>query len=94
MSILEKLQKEYNNMKNCEAGVELDRDETLSDGEETDKNLMSSPKVGQEKLGDVNACELLQQFMKAQEDAHRKLEESLAMKLNEFRTETNEKFEN
>jgi hypothetical protein len=24
-------------MKNCEAGVELDRDETLSDGEETDK---------------------------------------------------------
>ena len=37
MSILEKLQKEYNKMKNCEAGVELDRDETLSDGEETDK---------------------------------------------------------
>jgi hypothetical protein len=72
MSILEKLQKEYNNMKNCEAGVELDRDETLSDGEETDKNLMSPPKVGQEKLGDVNACELLQQFMKAQEDAHTK----------------------
>ena len=55
---------------------------------------MSPPKVGQEKLGDVNACELLQQFMKAQEDAHRKLEEGLAMKLNEFRTETNEKFEN
>ena len=94
MSILEKLQKEYNNMKNCEAGVELDRDETLSDGEKTDKNLMSPPKVGQEKLGDVNAGELLQQFMKAQEDTHRKLEESLAMKLNEFRTETNEKFEN
>ena len=55
---------------------------------------MSPPKVGQEKLGDVNGCELLQQFMKVQEDAHRKLEESLAMKLNEFRTETNEKFEN
>ena len=93
MSILEKLQKEYNNMKNCETSVEIDRVETLSDGEETDKNLMSPPKVGQENSGDVQACELLRQFMKAQEDASKKLEESLTLKINEFRTETNEKIE-
>ena len=93
MSILEKLQKEYDNMKNCETSVEIDRVETLSDGEDTDKNLMSPPKVGQEKSGDVQACELLRQFMKAQEDANKKLEESLTLKLNELRTETNEKIE-
>ena len=90
MSILEKLQKEYDNMKNCETSVEIDCVETLSDGEDTDKNLMSRPKVGQEKSGDAQACELLWQFVKAQEDANKKLEESLTLKLNELRTETNE----
>ena len=91
MSILEKLQKEYDNTKNCETRVEIDRVEILSDGDETDKNLMSPPKVGQDNSGDVQACELLRQFMKAQEDANKKLEESLTLKLNEFRRETNEK---
>lgn len=73
-------------MKKCEADVVgIYHDENLSETRLT-KTWCHS--------GDINACELLRQFMKTQDDVNKKkLGESLTLKFMQFRTETNKKID-